>query len=82
MWDTVKNFLAVIRRPNPILEKRVRTSSNWPLDYNGTSLIVQGDEEKSGTIRPAMNEEFTGSSLFLTLTIITISCWYLLNKKL
>jgi hypothetical protein len=73
MWDTVKNFLAVICRPNPILGKLVRTSSNWPLDQNGTSLIVRGDEEKSGTIRPAKDEELTGSSLFLTLPIITMS---------
>jgi hypothetical protein len=82
MWDTVKNFLDVIRRPNPILEKLVRTSSNWPLDHNATSLIAQGDEEKSEIICPAKDEEFTGSSLFLTLTIITMSRWYLSNKKL
>jgi hypothetical protein len=42
---------------------------------------LQGDEEKSGTIRPA-KDEFTGSSLFLTFTIITMSRWYLSNKKL
>jgi hypothetical protein len=82
MWDTVKNFLAVICRPNPILEKLMQTSSNWPLDHNGTSLIVQRDEKKSGTILPAKDEEFTVSSLFLTLTIITTSRWYLFNKKL
>jgi hypothetical protein len=57
-------------------------SSNCPLDHNGMSLFVQGDQEKSGTIRPAMDEEFTGSSLFLTLEIITISRWYLSDKKL
>jgi hypothetical protein len=82
MWDTVKNFLAVIRPPNPILEKLMRISSNWPLDHNGTLLIVQGGEEKSGTIRPAKDEEFTGSSLFLTLIIMTMSRWYLSHKKL
>jgi hypothetical protein len=57
-------------------------SSNWSLDHHGTSLIVQGDEEKSGTIQPAKDEELTRSSLFLTLTIITMSCWYLSHKKL
>jgi hypothetical protein len=36
MWDTLENFLAVICRPNPILEELVRRSSNWPLDQNGT----------------------------------------------
>jgi hypothetical protein len=82
MWDTVKNFLAVVCRPNPILEKLVRTSSIWPLDHDGTSVIVQGDEKKSGIIRPAKDGEFTGISLFLTLTIITMSRWYLSNKKL
>jgi hypothetical protein len=82
MWDTVKNFLAVIRRPNPILEKLMRTSSNWPFDHNETSLILQEDKEKNGTIRPAKDEEFTGISLFLTLTIIPMSRWYLSNKKL
>jgi hypothetical protein len=82
MWDTVKNFLAVIRRPNPILEKLVRISSNWRLAHNGTSLIVQGNEEKSGTIRPAKDEEFTGNLLFLTRMIITMSRWYLSSKKL
>jgi hypothetical protein len=41
---------------------------------------VQGDEEKSGTNRPVMDQGFTGSSLFLTLTIITMSRWYLSNK--
>jgi hypothetical protein len=82
MWDTVHNFLAVIRRPNPILEKLVRTSSNWPFGEIETSLIVQRDEEKSGTICPEKDEEFTGSSFFLSLTIITMSRWYLSNKKL
>jgi hypothetical protein len=77
-----KELLAVIRGPNPILEKLVRISSNWPLDYNGTSMIVQGDEEKSGTVRPAKDEEFTRSSLFVTLTIIIMSRWYLSNTKL
>jgi hypothetical protein len=57
-------------------------SSNWLFDPNVTSLIVQGDEEKSGTILPVKDEEFTGSSLFLTLTIITMSHWYLSNEKL
>jgi hypothetical protein len=42
-------------------------SPTWPFDPNGTSLIVQGDKEKSGTIPPAKDEEFTGSSPFLTL---------------
>jgi hypothetical protein len=79
-----KELLAVIRHPNPILEKFVQTLSTWLLDHNnnGTSLIVQGDEEKSGTIRPAKDEEFAVNSLFLILTIITMSCWYLSNKKL
>jgi hypothetical protein len=27
-------------------------------------VSIAGDEEKSDTIRPAKNEEFTGSSLF------------------
>jgi hypothetical protein len=45
-------------------------------------ISIAGDEEKNGTIRPAKDEEFNGSSLFLTLTIITISRWYLYNKKL
>jgi hypothetical protein len=44
-------------------------------------VSMTGDEEKSGIIRPAKNEGFTGSSLFMTLTI-TISRWYLSNKKL
>jgi hypothetical protein len=35
-------------------------------------VSIAGDEEKSETIRPAKDEEFTGSSLFLTLTIITM----------
>jgi hypothetical protein len=43
---------------------------------------MQGDEGKSKTIRPAKNEEFTGGSLFLTVTIITMSRWFLSNKKL
>jgi hypothetical protein len=46
------------------------------------ALILQGDKEKSGTIRPATDEEFAVSSLFLTLTIITMSRRYLSNKKL
>jgi hypothetical protein len=82
MWDAGNNFLAIIGRPNPILEKFVRTSSNWSLDHNGTPLILQGDEEKSGTIRPAKDEAFTGSSLFLTFTIVTMSRWYLSKKAL
>jgi hypothetical protein len=43
---------------------------------------MQGDEEKSGAIRRAKDEEFTENSLFLTLTIITMFRWYLSNKKL
>jgi hypothetical protein len=43
---------------------------------------LQGDEEKSGIISPANDEEFTGSLLFLTLTIISMSRWYLSHKKL
>jgi hypothetical protein len=45
-------------------------------------VSIGGDEEKNGTIRRAKDEEFTGSSLFLTLTIITMSRWYLSNLKL
>jgi hypothetical protein len=45
-------------------------------------VSIAGDEEKNGTIRPAKDEQFTGNSLFLTLTIITMSRWYLSNKKL
>jgi hypothetical protein len=48
----------------------------------GKEVSIAGDEEKSGTIHPAKDEEFTGSSPFLTLTIITMSRWYLSNKKL
>jgi hypothetical protein len=42
---------------------------------------IAGDEEKSGTIPPAKDEDFTGSSFFLTLTIITMSRWYFSNKN-
>jgi hypothetical protein len=45
-------------------------------------VSIAGDEEKSGTIPPAKDEEFTVSSLFLALTIIIMSRWYLSNKKL
>jgi hypothetical protein len=45
-------------------------------------VSIAGDEEKSGTIRPAKDEEFTDNSLFLTLTIITMSRWYLSHQKL
>jgi hypothetical protein len=45
-------------------------------------VSIAGDEEKSGTIRPDKDEEFTWSSLFLTFTIITTSRWYLSHKKL
>jgi hypothetical protein len=44
-------------------------------------VSIAGDEEKSGTIPLAKDKEFTGSLLFLTLTII-MSRWYLSNNKL
>jgi hypothetical protein len=45
-------------------------------------VSINGDEEKSEIIRPAKDKEFIGSSLCLTLTIITMSRWYVSNKKL
>jgi hypothetical protein len=45
-------------------------------------VSIAGDREKSGTIRPAKDDEFIVSSPFLTLPIITMSRWHLSNKKL
>jgi hypothetical protein len=44
-------------------------------------VSIPGDEVKSGTIRPSKDEEFTVNSFFLTFMIITMSRWYLSNKK-